>query len=102
LFASIPNDSSLTSLVNAIWNIGKKKYEKGFHRTDTLPSYRKQKVKNPDYVADSLNNFFVLFTENLNLHQAVKEDDTVFLAQSVTCSFPGLKIPPATEPKTKI
>jgi hypothetical protein len=37
-----------------------------------------EKVKDPGKDADTFNNFFLAITENLNLHQAGKEDSSHF------------------------
>jgi hypothetical protein len=62
---------------------------------------RQNNLTNPDNVADLFNNLFLLFTENFNLHQVVKEHDALLSKESFTCNFPDLKIIPANETGTK-
>jgi hypothetical protein len=51
-------------------------------------------VKDPGKVADAFNNFFLTITENLNLHQARKEDAISLLKDSFPENSLRLKLFP--------
>jgi hypothetical protein len=55
----------------------------------------------PEKVAGVFNSFFLSIAENLNLHQAWKENPIYFLKDSFPCKFHGIKIVPNSEAATK-
>jgi hypothetical protein len=60
-----------------------------------------EKAKDPEKFIDTFNNFFVTITENLNLHQAGKEDAITLLKESFPRKFPASKLIPITEAEIK-
>jgi hypothetical protein len=78
------------------WNIVKTETGK-IHLPEQMPSHliNGEKVKDPGKVADAFNKFFLTITENLNKHQAGKEDAISLLKDSFPLRlnlFPTLKL----------
>jgi hypothetical protein len=62
------------------------------HLTDQIPSLliNDEKLKDPEVIADAFSTFFMTVTENLNLHQEVRDDAISFLKEAVLRKFPGI------------
>jgi hypothetical protein len=75
--------------IKTAWNIIKRETGK-IHLPEQMPSLliNEEKVKGPGKVADTFNNFFLTITENLNEHQAGKEDAISLLKDYLICKHP--------------
>jgi hypothetical protein len=84
--------------MKATWNFVKEKVG-NVHSTAQMPAFltKSKRLKDPENVAVSFNNFFLQVTEILNLHQVGKEDAILFLKAPLPENIPGLKIILATE-----
>jgi hypothetical protein len=88
--------------IKTTWNIIKKETGKVRLNEQTPSLFTDDaKVKDPESVANTFNNFFLTITESLNLHKIGKEDAISFLKDAFPVKFPDIKIIPTTESEIK-
>ena len=83
--------------VKTTWNIIKKETGK-VHSMEQVPhlTVNDEKLKDPTDVANGSNNFFIIFTEKLNIQQIEKGDAISILKDSFPGKFLSIKIIPIT------